>query len=422
MSPFPPFPAASAVPAVTLADVEAAARLIAHAVPHTPLLPSRTLSRLTGAEVFIKFENHQFTASFKERGALNRLSALSETERARGVIAMSAGNHAQGVAYHAQRLGIPAVIVMPADTPFVKVKHTRDFGARVVLEGETVAESRLVAERIREEEGLTFVHPYNDPWVIAGQGTVALEMLADQPDLDILVAPIGGGGLLGGMAVAAKAVKPAIEMIGVQVGLYPSAYNALHGLPPCTGGATVAEGIAVKEPGDLTLPLLRALVSRIILVDETAVEEAISLYLSVEKTVAEGAGAASLAALLTEPQRFRGKKVGLVLSGGNIDPRIMASVIMRSLVREGRIAHLSIRIGDKPGQLARVATVIGETGGNIVEVRHERLTSDISVKSTDLRVILETRDHTHLAEILERLAAAGFPANERSFSGPAAGD
>ncbi|MCF8480549.1 MAG: threonine ammonia-lyase [Rhodospirillum sp.] len=414
LSPWPPVEQQEPPP--TLADVQAAARVIGSAIQRTPTHLSRTLSALTGARVHVKFENHQFTASFKERGALNRLNALSDAQRIRGVIAMSAGNHAQGVAYHAKGMAVPAVIVMPEDTPFVKVQHTRAHGARVVLEGETVAESRQAAERIAEAEGLTLIHPYDDPLVIAGQGTVALEMLEDAPDLEILVAPVGGGGLLAGMAIAAKGMKPDIELIGVQSSQYPAAYNALRGLPRPTGAVTVAEGIAVKEPGSRTLPLLRRLVSDILLVDEPAIEAAINLYFTVEKTVAEGAGATPLAALLAEPERFKGRSVGLVLTGGNIDPRIMASVIMRGLVREGRIAHLSIQVNDRPGQLAKVATVIGEAGGNIVEVRHERLTADISVKSTDLRVILEARDHVHLTEILEALNRAGLPAYHRDFS------
>jgi threonine dehydratase len=400
----------------TLDDVRAAARVIAGGVERTSTQLSRTLSALTGATVYVKFENHQFTASFKERGALNRLTALDDDQRRRGVIAMSAGNHAQGVAHHAKGLSIPAVIVMPEDTPFVKVRHTRDHGAEVVLEGETVAESRLAAERIAQERGLTLIHPYDDPLVIAGQGTVALEMLEDAPNLDVLVAPVGGGGLLGGMAVAAKGLRPDIELFGVQSTQFPAAHNALRGLERPTGGVTVAEGIAVKEPGSRTLPLLRDLVTDILLVDEPAIETAINLYFTVEKTVSEGAGATPLAALLANPERFRGRTVGLVLTGGNIDPRTMASVIMRGLAREGRLANLSIRIGDRPGQLARVATVIGEAGGNIVEVRHERLAADISVKATDLRVTLETRDHAHLEVIMDRLGAAGLPAQRMDFS------
>ncbi len=400
--------------AITLEDIHAAHAAIASAVPPSPQHLSRTLSAITGAEVTVKFENLQFTASFKERGALNRLLALDDDARTRGVIAMSAGNHAQGVAYHAQRLGIPAVIVMPSSTPFVKIRQTEAFGARVVLAGETVLDCQPTTEEIRVKEGLTFIHPYDDPLVMAGQGTVAIEMLEESPDLEILMAPIGGGGLLSGMAIAAKGLRPDIRLYGVEASRYPSAHNRLKGLGPVRGGPTVAEGIAVKEPGTLTLPVIEALVDDILLVDEPVIEDAINLYATIEKTVAEGAGAAPLAALLAHKAVFAGRKVGIVLCGGNIDARIMASVMMRSLVREGRMASLAIEVNDVPGQLARVAGIIGAQGGNIVEVQHQRLMADMSVKSADLDVTVETRDHAHLTRIIEALTEAGFPARRKS--------
>lgn len=387
---------------------------------------SATLSQLTGAEVYLKFENLQFTASFKERGALNRLLTLDPDQAARGVIAMSAGNHAQGVARHAGLLGIPSVIVMPEGTPFVKVAHTRAHGARVVLAGETVAEARPVAEEIMHREGLTFVHPYDDPLIMAGQGTIALEMLEDQPDLNCLIAPIGGGGLLSGIALAAKALKPTIDLVGVQTALYPAMLKAIEadrqGLPipdatglAIRGGATIAEGIAVKEPGRLTLPVIRDLVSKIILVDEVSLESAINLLITVEKTVAEGAGAAGLAALLSEPEQFRGKSVGLVLCGGNIDPRLLANVLMRALVRQGQVVAYAISVGDAPGQLSKVAALIAETGANVIDIQHQRLLSDLSIKATDLDVTLEVRDSDHAAEIETKLETAGFRARRRQF-------
>jgi len=393
---------------ITIDHVRAAADRIDGAVQRTPCHHSQTLSAITGAEVFVKYENLQFTASFKERGALNRLLSLDNTARQRGVIAISAGNHAQGVAYHAQRLGIPTTIVMPENTPFVKVSHTRNFGARVVLTGETIAEGKPEADRIAAEEGLTFVHPFDDDAIIAGQGTVALEMLEQAAALEMIVAPIGGGGLIAGMATAAKALDPKIEVIGVEAAAYPSTQDALAGTTTEYGGPTVAEGIAVKAPGALTLPIIRDLVSDVMVVDEDVIEEAINLYFNVEKTVAEGAGAAAMAALLATPERFRGRRVGVVLSGGNIDSRLMATVIMRGLVREGRIARIRVVTADIPGQLARVAQLIADAGGNIVEVDHQRLMADVALKSADIDVTLEARDAGHLNDIVGSLEGAGF--------------
>ncbi len=322
---------------ITIKDIEAARRVIKGAVLRTPMLPAPRLSALTGADVYVKYENLQVTNSFKDRGALVKLTSLSEAERKRGVVAMSAGNHAQSVAYHAARLGIPATIVMPVTTPFVKVAATRSHGAEVVLDGETVAEAQLRCEQIQSERGMTLVHPYDDPLIMAGQGTIACEMLEDAGDLDCLVIPIGGGGLIAGNAIAARAIKPDIEIVGAEAALYPAVWNALHNESRPIGGATLAEGIAVKNVGKLTLPVIRELVSGIVLVTEAELERAVNAYLTLQKTMAEGAGAAGLAALLAEPARFRGKKVGLILCGGNIDPRILASIMVRELERETRI-------------------------------------------------------------------------------------
>jgi len=394
--------------AITLEDVRAAQQRIGDHLSNTPCLHSRTLSQLTGAEVYIKFENLQFTASFKERGALNRLLQLDSRERRRGVCTMSAGNHGQAVAYHAHRLGIPATIVMPRHTPFVKVQHTRSHGATVVLHGETLAEAFEHSLKIRAEQGLTLVHPFDDAQVMAGQGTVALEMLATQPDLEQLVVPIGGGGLISGIAVAAKALSPAIQIIGVQSSSYPSMAAALAGDEAICQGNTIAEGIAVKTAGLLTREVVRALVDEILLVDENQLERGIALLLNVEKTVAEGAGAASLAAILAQPERFRERKVGVILSGGNIDPRLLASVIMRELVREQRIVTLRIPIADQPGALSRVTHVIGEQGGNILDVFHRRLSMNVPAKSATLELTFESRDAGHAETIIAAVRAAGF--------------
>jgi len=393
---------------ITADDVHAAATRLAGSVPNTPFLRSRTLSTITGAEIFVKFENHQFTASFKDRGALNRLLALDDAQRTAGVIAVSAGNHAQGVAYHAQRLGIPAVIVMPVNTPFVKVNNTRTLGARVELAGETIAESMPMAREIMEREGLTFIHPYDDPLIMAGQGTVALEMLSDQPKLNSLVVPVGGGGLIGGVTVAARAHRPDIEIVGVQTETYAAMVDALAGRPFVPGGQTVAEGIAVKAPGVNARRILADAGVDLLVVSESAIEQAINLYVQVEKTVAEGAGAASLAAVLTNRQRFRGKRVGVVLSGGNIDPRTLASVILRGLMQDGRLGTLSVEATDVPGQLAAVASIIAAHDGNVIELAHNRMIPTMSARCTDLSFTVETRGGAHLREIAQALRDAGY--------------
>ncbi len=397
----------------TLADVVDARAVIAGQVMRTPFLPAPRLSGLTGADVKVKYENMQVTGAFKERGALVRLTALSEEETARGVIAMSAGNHAQAVAYHATRLGIRATIVMPVTTPHVKVSATRSFGAEVVLEGESVQESYDAARRIAGDGGPVFVHPYDDPDVIRGQGTIALEMLEEDPDLDVLVVPIGGGGLISGMAIAARGMKPAIEVVGVETRLYPSMWAALRGVPVVCGGATLAEGIAVKTAGALTLPIVRDLVSDIVLVDESHLERAVNAYLTLQKTMAEGAGAAGLAAMLAEPDRFRGRRVGLVLCGGNIDARILASIMMRELAREERIVAIRLAIPDRPGVLGDIAVLIGEAGGNILEVSHKRTVLEIPAKGASLDITLEARDGAHAEAICQALRERGYGVERR---------
>ncbi|HEY3731345.1 MAG TPA: threonine ammonia-lyase [Steroidobacteraceae bacterium] len=393
---------------ISIDDVRAAAGRIADQLSSTPCVLSRTLSKLTGAQIYIKFENLQFTASFKERGALNRLLQLSAAERARGVCTMSAGNHGQAVAYHAHRLGVPATIVMPRHTPFVKVEHTRSHGADVVLHGSTLAEAFAHALEITAARGLTLVHPFDDPAVIAGQGTIGLEMLAVAPELEMLVMPIGGGGLISGVAVAAHAVSPQTTIIGVQAESYPSMAAALRGEEVSCHGNTIAEGIAVKTAGLLTREIVRALVQDIVLVGENDLERGVALLLNVEKTVAEGAGAASLAAVLAQPERYRGRNVGLVLSGGNIDSRLLASVIMRELVREQRIVTLRIPIFDQPGALARLTQAVGDRGGNILDVFHRRLSTNVPAKSATLELSFEARDAQHAASIVEAIREAGF--------------
>lgn len=394
---------------VTFADIERAARAIAGAVERTPARYSRTLSTIAGAEIYLKFENLQFTASFKERGALNKLLSLGAAERSRGVIAMSRGNHAQGVAYHAGRLGIPATIVMPEGTSFTKIKHTRDFGAEVVIHGASLSDADEKARVIAAERKLSLVHPYDDPLVIAGQGTAAIEFLEDVPDLDMLVVPIGGGGLISGMAVAAHALKPGIAIYGVEAKLYPAMYNAAKnaGLP-CVG-QTIADGIAVKVPGAIATPIVKALVSDILLASEAEIETAMVKLLEIEKTVVEGAGAAPFAAVLSNPAVFKGRKLGVVLSGGNVDLRLMSNVILRELAREGRIQSLVVTIEDRPGLLARIATIVGDAGGNILEVSHNRLMTGVSASSADLGLVIEARDAEHAAEIRRSLVSAGYP-------------
>jgi threonine dehydratase len=395
-------------PMVTLADIEHARRTIADRVLRTPMLPAPKLSALTGAEVYVKYENLQVTNSFKERGALTKLASLTAAERARGVIAMSAGNHAQAVAYHAARLGIPAFIVMPETTPYVKVAATRAYGAGVVLDGEGISEAQRRAETIAAKRDLTWVHPYDDPHVIAGQGTIALEMLEEVPALDVLVIPIGGGGLIAGNAVAARGIKPTIEVVGTEAALYPSMWNAVNRANKPCGGATLAEGIAVKSVGTLTLPIVRELVSDIVLVGEAHLERAVNAYLTLQKAMAEGAGGAGLAAMLAEPGRFRGRKVGLILCGGNIDPRILASIMVRELERDHRIVSFRLTIPDRPGVLGQIATRLGELNANILEVDHKRLFLDVPAKGARLDVTVETRDRAHADAILKAFEEDGY--------------
>lgn len=402
---------------VTFGDIQAAAKAIAGEVERTPALYSRTLSALAKTDIFLKFENLQFTASFKERGALNKLKSLTEAERRAGVIAMSAGNHAQGVAYHAGRLGVPATIVMPESTPFTKMKHTRDFGARVTIHGASLTDAFIRAKEIADEQNLAFIHPYDDRLVIAGQGTTALEFLEQAPEIDTLVVPIGGGGLISGMSIAARAMKPEIEIYGVEAALYPSMKNALKGEhAPCTG-QTIAEGIAVKAPGAIAQRVIAANVADILLAGESQIEAAVIKLLEIEKTVAEGAGAAGLAAVLANPELFRGRKVGIVISGGNIDIRLLSNVILRELAREGRILSLRVEIDDRPGVLARVAAIVGDAGGNILEVSHNRLLTGLSAKSADLGLFIEARDDVHAAEIKALLSKAGYSVHEANGHG-----
>lgn len=399
---------------VSLNDVRAAADVLKGHLLETPMEMSRTLSNITGAEVWIKFENMQFTASFKERGALNKLSKLTDAERRAGVIAMSAGNHAQGVAYHATRLGIPSTIVMPVTTPFNKVKHTRDHGARVILEGETLAEATEHAYSLRDKEGLTFIHPFDDADVIAGQGTIALEMMEAKaaPDFDVLIVPVGGGGLIGGIATAAKALNPDIKIIGVEAAMYPAMHAELGGNLPQVGGSTIAEGIAVKRAGRLNMEIARSLIDEVVLVEEAHLERAITLFADVEKVVAEGAGAAGLAAMLAHPAKFTGKRVGLVLCGGNIDLRLLASVLTRALVRENRISRIRIIGDDRPGLLGMVSNLIGRNGANILEVAHNRIALDVPAKGAEFDILMETRDAQHTREVIDALTQAGYPPRE----------
>jgi len=396
---------------ISLQDVRDAAARIAGSIARTPFDHSRTLSRLTGADIWLKFENLQFTASFKERGALNKLLSLDAAERARGVIAMSAGNHAQGVAFHAARLGVRAVIVMPRGTPNSKVRGTQVHGAEVVIEGDTLADASLHAHNLAKREGLTFIHPYDDPLVVAGQGTVALEMLEAQPALDVLVVPIGGGGLISGMAVAAKALHPKIEIVGVESKLWCAMHQRLARLPVTVGGDTIAEGLAVRDVGELPLRVVRALVDEVLLVDEETIERAIVQFVEIEKTVAEGAGAAGLAALLQYPARFAGKRVGIPICGGNIDARLLADVLMRGLVRDGRLVRLQVTMPDISGALAKVAAMIGDAGGNIVEVQHQRVFGTTSAKAPDVEFVIETRDREHTASLLSHLETRGVRAS-----------
>ncbi len=393
---------------VTFEDIQDAARQLEGRVVRTPGLASVVLSELAGADIVLKLENLQVTGSFKPRGAYIKLASLSAKDRKRGVIAASAGNHAQGVAYHARDLAIPATIYMPEATPFSKVGRTEALGAEVVLEGEGLAEAREAALRQGEAGGQVFIHPYDDEKIIAGQGTVGLELLTDFPDLDVLVVPIGGGGLIAGMALAAKALKPDIEIVGVEAALFPSMSHALRGAAPGDGGQTIADGIAVKVPGELTQPIIAEHVGDILLADETALEKAVQTYLVEQRLVVEGSGAASLAAVLENRDRFAGQKVGLVVSGGNIDSRLLSTVLMRGLIREGRMVRLRVEITDAPGVLSKVSGLIGDCGGNIVEVFHQRLFYDLPVKQAEVDVVLETVDSAHVSEIIDKLENAGF--------------
>ena len=402
-------------------DVRAAAAAIAADVIRTPLVHSRTLSQIFGAELHLKLENLQYTASFKERGALNKLLSLTAAQRKAGVVAMSAGNHAQAVAHHATRLGIAATIVMPRATPYIKVANTETLGARVVLKGDSLTEAADHADRLAREDGMTPIHPYDDPLIIAGQGTLALEMLEDQPDLEALVVPIGGGGLIAGCAIAAKAVRPEIEVVGVEAELYPAMSHTLQRKPVSAEGFTIAEGIAVKDPGKITRKIVKALVSEILLVGEGAIEQSVQLIAEIEKLVSEGAGAASLAAVMAHPDRFAGRKVGLVLSGGNIDSRLLATVLMRGLMRSGRLIRLRVEMGDVPGTLARVTHLIGDLGGNIVEVEHERWYYDVPVRLTQVDFLIETRGPEGADAIVEGLTDAGFVAHRLSSTSLANG-
>ena len=394
---------------VSASDIKAAAKEIEGEVMRTPLVAAPRLSEILGCELYLKLENQQYTGSFKDRGALNKLKSLTAEQAGYGVIAMSAGNHAQGVAHHARRLGIPATIVMPEFAPFTKVERTRELGARVVLLGDTLDASAVAAREIADQENLTFVHPYDDPKIVAGQGTIGFEMLEDQPELDTIVVPIGGGGIISGIAIAAKSVKPEIEIYGVEAELFPSMYQAVNELAPSAGGQTLADGIAVKNPGALTRPIIEELVEDILLVDEALIETAVHVLVEQQKIVAEGAGAAGVAALMKEKERFAGRKVGVVICGGNIDVRLLSWVLTRGLVRDGRMVRLRIGIIDRPGVLANVARLIGETGGNIIEVYHQRLFYDVPAKQADVDAVIETRNAEHVHEIIAALEAGGFP-------------
>jgi threonine dehydratase len=405
----------------TLDEIRGAAAQIAGVVLRTPFLPAPRLSKLTGADIWVKYENLQATSSFKERGALVKLLSLTAAERARGVIAMSAGNHAQAVAYHAQRLGIPATIVMPHPTPFVKIAATRSFGAEVVLEGETLADAQVTVEGIIGRTGAILVHPYDDPLIIRGQATVGLELIADRPDLEVVVVPVGGGGLIAGIATAVKALSPNVEVIGVQTELCPSIWAALRGEKAKIGGETLAEGIAVKNVGKVTLPIVQKFVDDVVLVGERAIEQAVAEYLMLQKTMAEGAGAAGLAAVISDPARFKGRRVGLVLAGGNIDPRLAASIMVRELARDERVVAIRVTINDRPGVLGDIARTIGGEGGNILDVHHRRTMLNVPPKGAIVEVTIETHGGIHAAEIITALTTRGYPV-ERLDSVAAAGD
>jgi len=395
---------------VTLDDIRRAAAVIAGHVVRTPAVPAPRLAEAMGArEIVLKLESQQYTGSFKDRGAYNKLASLDAEAKAAGVIAMSAGNHAQGVAYHAQRLGIPATIVMPKGTPFNKVERTASFGARVLLEGDSIDAAAVFARERAAAENLTFVHPYDDPLIVAGQGTIGLELLADFPDLDTIVVPIGGGGILSGIAIAATGLKPGIRMVGVEAALYPSMHHAIRKLAPANGGQTLAEGIAVKSPGKLTQEIIGRLVEELLLVEEDAIERAVQILADQQKLVAEGAGAAGLAAMIAFPERFKDRRVGIIICGGNIDSRMLAQVLMRGMVREGRMVTLRIGISDAPGVLGRLAKLVGDSGGNIIEIHHQRMFNDLPPKRADIDAVIETRNPEHYREIVGVLEADGFP-------------
>jgi len=396
--------------AVSFADVQSAAGRLAGQVLDTPCVESKTLGQIVGAQVFLKFENLQFTASFKERGALNKIAQLSDIERARGVLAVSAGNHAQGVAYHAQRLGIPATIVMPRFAPAVKVERTRGFGATVVLEGDTFDDARAHGLRLAQERGLTLVHPYDDLDVAAGQGTIALEMLRVAPQIDTLVIAVGGGGLISGIATAVRKLKPSVQIVGVQTARFPSMVNAIKGTHHAQGTSTIAEGIAVGRPGEITRAMVRDLVDDLVLVDEGDIEQALVMLLEIEKTLVEGAGAAGLAALLKEPARYAGRNVGLVLCGGNIDPMLLAAIIERGMVRAGRLVRIRVGARDTPGVLARITAIVAEAGANIDEVHHQRAFSTLSAQNVEVELVLQTRNREHVSAVIAALKAHGFEA------------
>ena len=400
---------------VSLQDIQAAREVLKGHVANSPCMYSRTLSEITGAQVYLKFENLQFTASFKERGALNKLVSLSAEQKKNGVIAASAGNHAQGVSYHATRLGIPSTIVMPKFTPNVKVEMTQRHGAEVLLFGENFDDAKAHALQLSSETKLTFVHPYDDEKVIAGQGTIALEMLETFPQLDMLCIAIGGGGLISGMATAAKAIKPEIDIVGVEMVRFPSMAALINGTTASFGQSTIAEGIAVKEPGKLTRDIVKELVSDIVLVDEGDIEEAIVMLLEIEKTVVEGAGAASLAALMRHGARFAGKHVGLVLCGGNIDPLVLAGIIQRGMVRSGRLTRLKVELRDLPGALARITSVIADANANIEEVHHQRAFTNLPVQTAEVEFVLKTRNYAHVEQIVIDLGEAGFRARVQRY-------
>lgn len=393
---------------VTLDDIRTAAEELKGQVIRTPLVPAARLSKMLDCELFLKLESQQYTGSFKDRGAYVKLNSLTPDQAKRGVIAMSAGNHAQGVAYHAQRLGIPATIVMPEFAPFSKVERTRGCGAKIVLTGDTLDASAVAAREIAAKEDLTFVHPYDDEKIIAGQGTIGLEILEDQPDIDTIVVPIGGGGVISGIAIATKTLKPETEIYGVEVELFPSMYQVIHDIPPTSGGTTLADGIAVKNPGELTRGFISELVKEILLVDETAIEGAVHKLCELQKIVAEGAGAAGVAAILEQASRFKGRKVAAVICGGNIDVRLLSAVLARGLVHDGRMVRLRVDIVDQPGVLAKLTRFIGDCGANIIEVAHQRLFYNVPPKQAEIDLIIETRNADHIHEIMARLKAGGF--------------